>query len=138
MAHKLDKAVVLYFPPEQVGTDEGTHCSACMMFVRDHCTVVDGKIDGDNGVCGLYVFGTHLGPDMHGMIPKEIAGYITNAPSHCGNCKNYRGDENSGSCKVVEGEVEYHGCCNAWEEAQHRDDDNPYDIENRTMERNRK
>lgn len=126
---KLKKAVVLYYPAKQVGTKEGTSCGACMMFFGGgKCTVVEGKIDGDNGVCGLYVFGEHMGPTMEGMTPKSVVGYITNAPTHCGNCENYNGGEdNSGSCKIVEGNVEALGCCNAWEAGKSdSEDSNPY------------
>lgn len=111
---KLDKPIVLYFPAKQVGSNEGTHCGICMMFVKDHCTTVDGKIDGEKGTCGLYVFGKHVGPDGHGTIPQAVAGYITNAPTHCGNCKEYRGDAAKGSCEIVDGVVAFLGCCNAW------------------------
>ncbi len=127
MNAKLDKQVVLYFPKEEIGTQEGSHCGACMMFVRDHCTVVKGTVKAKTGVCGLYVHGEHMGPDMRGMMPKNVAGYIDgtdsdglggkggNAPTHCENCRFYMGGENStGDCQKVEGPVEALGCCNAW------------------------
>jgi len=129
---KLDKAVVLYYPSKQVGTNEGTHCGKCMMFVRDHCTVVEGKIDGEDGTCGLYVFGKHMGPDMHGETPKSVVGYETSGPTHCGNCVNYQGDEYSGPCRIVEGTVEYLGCCNGWKEGKaNAESIDPYVKENR-------
>lgn len=124
---KLDKAVVLYFPPKEIGTEKGAHCGACMMFVKNHCTVVQGSINGENGVCGLYVHGEHMGPDMKGMMPKEVAGYIDGtssdgsggtggkAPTHCGNCRYFH----AGECDKVEGEVEEKGCCNAWDSADY-------------------
>jgi len=124
---KLDPAIVLYFPASEIGEEDGARCGACMMYVAargpniGRCTVVEGAIRGDTGVCGLYVHGKHSGPEMKGMISKEIAGYIENGPTHCGNCEYYGGvpdsggDDESGPCEKVSGTVEFHGCCNYWE-----------------------
>ena len=114
---KLEKEVVLYFPPGLIGNDEGACCGHCMMFIENgRCTSVAGAIDADKGVCGLYVHGSPRGAGYSGEIPKDVAGYTENGPTHCGSCRFYGwGDQEKGSCEVVEGTVEYHGCCNAWE-----------------------
>lgn len=120
MTLKLEKAVVLYFTAEEIGSPEGARCGKCMMFVSGgFCTIVQGKIDGTHGVCGLYVNGPmeheEEAADM-AMTPKLVAGYIENGPTHCGNCEYYGGwEKKQGPCEKVRGTVEYHGCCNAWE-----------------------
>lgn len=118
MAHKLDKTVVLYYRPKDVGESEGSRCGKCMMYSERECTVVKGEIEPKHGVCGLYVHGEHMGPMMKGMTPKEIVGYVENGPTHCGNCKNF----DDGECRIVEGKVEFEGCCNAWEELEEERD----------------
>lgn len=119
-AEKLSKQVVLYFPAKVIVEKSGAHCGKCMMFFKDRgegrCTVVEGKIDGPNGVCGLYVHGKHSGPTMDGMIDKSVVGYIEDGPpTQCGNCEYYVGGPTIGICKKVEGRIEFYGCCNAWE-----------------------
>jgi hypothetical protein len=116
MSDKLSKSVVLYFPPALIGQNEGARCGKCIMFVRTgHCTAVAGSIDGEHGVCGLYVHGRTSGSDVQGMIPKHAAGYTEEGPTHCGNCEYYGGGiKPDGPCRKVEGEVAYNGCCNFW------------------------
>ncbi len=138
---RLDPAVVLYFSPDAIGEKEGACCGHCMMFVpstslgdtelcrsvgkpdgKGHCTVVEGEIDSPHGICGLYVHGepAAAGPDMtlrqaqgQGMMPKEMAGYIEDGPTHCGNCEYF--DAAAEACEKVAGHIEAEGCCNAWE-----------------------
>lgn len=118
---KIDPAIVLYYPTKDIHQPEGAHCGKCMMYVSEegeklgHCTVVMGDIDPDRGVCGLYVHGKHSGPDMMGMTSKKVAGYVLEAPTHCGNCRHYEGDKKQGPCEIVQGKVEFRGCCNYWE-----------------------
>ena len=108
MGEKIDKVIVLYFNSQEVGTDKGTSCGACMLYGSQDCKIVDGVIDPIRGTCALYV---------NTKLPKFTAGYITNAPTHCGNCEYYNGNSQKGSCDVVKGTVDFHGCCNAWEKS---------------------
>jgi hypothetical protein len=124
---KLDKAIVLYFPEEELGSHVGAHCGDCWKFIGSEdgpgqCIEVDGAINPAHGVCGLYVNGRvfdGIEPNLPvpvAKISKEIAGYIEQGPTHCGNCEYYLGgDEMSGACRKVEGVVEFDGCCNHWE-----------------------
>lgn len=132
---KLAKPAVLYFPAKDIGEKGGAHCGACMMFFKSkgegRCTVVEGKIDGSTGVCGLYVHGEHVGPTMEGTIDKSVVGYTEDGPpTQCGNCEYYVGGPKLGICKKVAGRIEFHGCCNAWEakESIELDDDDLDDL----------
>jgi hypothetical protein len=124
---KIDKAVVLYMPPKVLGSNVGAHCGDCWKFIgsesgHGRCIEVDGVINGPHGVCGLYVNGRvfdgikpHL-PEPVTKISKEIAGYIEQGPTHCGNCdEKLDGNAPRSLCKKVEGEIEFFGCCNRWE-----------------------
>ncbi len=114
---KIAKNVVLYMRAKDIGPAKGAACSGCMMFIKDgRCTSVAGEIDGEKGVCGLYVQGESQRDGKSGVLPQAIASYALVAPTHCGNCKFYGGGQSKeGQCKIVEGMVEFHGCCNAWE-----------------------
>lgn len=116
-AKKLNKAVVLYYLPKDIGERGGARCGACMMYTPSgNCTAVSVWPNPSRGVCGLYVHGKHMGPDMKGTISTTIAGYVDNGPTHCGNCQYYGGgNSTAGPCEKVAGTVEYHACCNAWE-----------------------
>jgi hypothetical protein len=126
-SNKLDKAIVLYFDEESLGSKVGAHCGDCWKFIGSEsshgkCIEVAGPINGPHGVCGLYVNGRvfdgikpNLPVDVD-QISKETAGYVEEGPTHCGNCEYYRGSENgNGPCMKVAGTVEYFGCCNHWE-----------------------
>ena len=115
---KLCKAVVLYFDPGQIGSAGGAACNKCLMYVpeavtKGHCTTVEGSIDGPKGICGLYVFGKHIGPDMRGKLPKAAVGYAEEGPTHCASCEYFLASFNA--CKKVDGYIEAQGCCNGWE-----------------------
>jgi hypothetical protein len=126
-AGKLDKAIVLYFPATVLGSNVGAHCGDCWKYVgtesgTGECIEVAGEINPAHGVCGLYVNGRVFDgvkpelPTPVVQISKTIAGYVEEAPTHCGNCEYYRGTEDgSGPCKKVAGVVEFLGCCNHWE-----------------------
>jgi hypothetical protein len=124
---KLDKAIVLYFSDAALGSHVGAHCGDCWKFIggegkEGKCIEVDGGINPAHGVCGLYVNGRVFDeakpklPVPVVRISKQIAGYIEEGPTHCGNCEYYKGSEDgSGPCEKVEGTVEFFGCCNHWE-----------------------
>jgi hypothetical protein len=124
---KLDKAIVLYFNEEALGSKVGAHCGDCWKFVGSEsgegtCIEVAGAINPAHGVCGLYVNGRVFDgvkpalPTPVVQISKTIAGYVEQGPTHCGNCEYYEGTEDgSGPCKKVAGTVEFFGCCNHWE-----------------------
>lgn len=109
---KLPQYKVLYFQAGDIGTKEGAHCNECQFYKgkpkMGECQVVEGSINGEVGICGLYVL-------KGKKLDKESASYSNGGPTHCGNCKFYEGNKISGDCKVVEGPVEFLGCCNGWE-----------------------
>jgi hypothetical protein len=125
---KLDKAVVLYMPASVLGAKVGAHCGDCWKFFGNEggtgsCIEVAGPINPARGVCGLYVGGRVFDgrkpnlPVPVVQVSKEIAGYVEQGPTHCGNCDEKLGGESLRSeCKKVAGEIEYYGCCNRWEE----------------------
>jgi hypothetical protein len=130
---KLDKAVVLYFPAKVLGSNVGAHCGDCWKFIGSEigsgkCIEVAGAINPAHGVCGLYVNGRVFDrvkpnipkPAVDGkpiaQLSKEVAGYVEEGPTHCGNCdEKLGGDSAVSECKKVEGQIEFDGCCNRWE-----------------------
>ena len=112
----IPKSVALYYPPPLIGEQPGARCGRCLMFNEEgRCAAVEGSINADTGVCGLYVHGDPEGSNF-GLIGKDVAGYVENGPTHCGNCQYYGGGESlSGSCEKIEGQVDFYGCCNSWE-----------------------
>jgi hypothetical protein len=119
---KLDQAIVLYMTAAEIGKSKGAHCDDCRMFIgKDHaigkCGAVEGPINGETGVCGLYVFGEPNQLTKSGTLSKETAGYIDNGPTHCASCEYFQG---VGSCEKVQStpsQIEDGGCCNHWEAA---------------------
>jgi len=132
---KLDKAVVLYMGDEVLGSHVGAHCGDCWKFVGSEsgtgkCIEVDGPINPAHGVCGLYVNGRVFDgikpklPEPVHRISKEIAGYVEQGPTHCGNCdEKLGGDALTSLCKKVEGTIEFFGCCNRWEPKEEKSTD---------------
>lgn len=124
MAHaKLQKPVVLYMPASVNKIPRGGFgCGVCMMGLSDtkECTILDpAKIDLEYGVCGLFVPGKNLKREDHPpmeIVSKKIAGYSEAGPTYCGSCRFFddRGAD-SNICDVVEGQIDYFGCCNHWE-----------------------
>ena len=126
---KLDKAVVLYMSAKVLGSHVGAHCGDCWKFIGSEnasgeCIEVAGEINGPHGVCGLYVNGRVFDgtkpnlPEAVVQITKEVAGYVENGPTHCGNCEYMMNNtESTSPCRKVAGEIEYFGCCNQWEPA---------------------
>jgi hypothetical protein len=106
----IDKATALYYNPESIGSDDGARCGICR-FYQDHtCKIVEGSINPDTGICGLYV---------KEPISKKEAGYAENGPTHCFSCeymivKKLFGESR---CGKVEGMIEGRGCCNLWEKS---------------------
>jgi hypothetical protein len=129
---KIDKAVVLYMSAKVLGSHVGAHCGDCWKFVGEEkgpgeCIEVAGPINPAHGVCGLYVNGRVFDgikpklPRSVTQISKEVAGYVEEGPTHCGNCdEKLGGDSPVSECKKVEGDIEYFGCCNRWEELKHK------------------
>lgn len=125
---KLEKAVVLYMPGKVIGSNVGAHCGDCWKFVGMEagpgvCIEVEGKIQPAHGVCGLYCNGRVFDgvapklPKPVKKVSKAIAGYVEEGPTHCGGCEYYQGGAKPVStCEKVEGDIEYNGCCNQWEE----------------------
>ena len=132
MAHKLKKPTTLYMPPELINKagsaslagSKGAACGGCMMFLSDisACSILSPeKVSAKRGVCGLFVGGKPATSKDHKpmkLVPSDVAGYYegVGAPTHCGNCKNFRSmkGEAVGMCAVVAGSVHEDGCCNAW------------------------
>lgn len=121
----LDKAAVLYFEPESIGSPDGARCEICWKFnpIEKTCLEVDGPINAHRGVCGLYLNGDPIGHKVSmGLWParkvqKSEAGYSEKAPTHCGNCSEMilRVVYGTGPCKKVKGLVDGRGCCSLWE-----------------------
>jgi hypothetical protein len=119
----LEKSAALYFSPESVGADEGTHCGICWKFNPKEklCLEVRGSINGQIGTCGLYVHGEPWGDKINAVIrqvSKAEAGYVELGKTHCANCDEMLIPRLFGEsrCAKVQGMVEGRGCCSAaWE-----------------------
>lgn len=124
---KLPQGVVVYLKPEQIANKSGAHCGACFFFHRptSECFLTSpAHCNAEHGVCDFYLGGNlwkqiekKANPIPQKLVPKEMAGYIENGPTHCANCEYFGGDEYPGECAKVQGKVEGLGCCNAWEPA---------------------
>lgn len=120
----IPKPVVLYMDKNLIDAsgegDAGASCGKCMMYLSDtsECSILDpSEVDGDIGVCGLFVGGPSTTSKEHGpmkLVPAKVAGYTERGPTMCGNCRNFLRPRR---CRVVEGEVEAGGCCNGWSAA---------------------
>lgn len=114
-AHKLDKAIVLYFGPDSIGRPDGARCGACWKFIKTGaCCEVSGTIVAEK-VCGLYVHGTPFAKDPNfpiTQVSQQEAGY-GRGDSKCQNCE-YMGDRTRtmSPCEEVQGLVAQKGCCN--------------------------
>lgn len=116
---KLLPQVVMYLNPEQVASPDGCRCGGCIFFDRHKAEcflTTPAACDAEHGVCGLYMGGpsflTNATPQNR--MPKEAAGYVTDAPTHCENCEYFL-HEGEGGCKNVGGHIYAKGCCNGWE-----------------------
>lgn len=117
----IPQAVVLYMGPELLDRGsshpKGAVCGKCMMFLADisACSILTpAGVSGPHGVCGLFVGGDTTSSSEHmpmKLVPKEVAGYSDDAPTRCGNCRNFLPRTR---CRVVEGTVHENGCCNGW------------------------
>lgn len=118
----IPQEVVLYMSPDvldQGGTNpRGAVCGKCMMFLNDieACVILrPPAVSGANGVCGLFIGGETTSSDRNPpqqLVPAEMAGYTDDAPTRCGNCRNFLPRTR---CRSVEGTVHEDGCCNGWE-----------------------
>jgi len=102
---------------DEIGSEAGAICGNCRLYFGDRegnggCTVVKGTINGPRGICGLYVNGTPAKTGKSGTLDPSTVGYELVGPTHCGSCKFF---DERGSCKIVEGQIEAGGCCNAWQ-----------------------
>lgn len=124
MAHKLKKSVVLYMPTKVIDAGgqpgRGARCGKCMMFISDlrKCTVVhkdgskDTTVNGQMGVCGIYIGGKSPTSRDHMPMPsvsRSIVGYQEEGPTSCGVCEYFHGPV---TCEKVGGIVQEGGCCN--------------------------
>jgi hypothetical protein len=123
----LAKSEALYFSPDSIASDDGARCGICWKFnEKDNlCMEVEGSIDANKGICGLYVNGTPAGGKFKTeitQVSKAEAGYALLGPTHCRNCDEMLVPKLYGEsrCKRVEGMVEGRGCCSLWE-AKHAD-----------------
>lgn len=119
----IEKPVVLYMDAALIdaATPEppGAACGKCALFIGDMsaCEILVPPQVSPTGVCGLYVGGqpTNSQADQPlGLVPAEVAGYIEEGPTMCGNCANFIKPVH---CRIVQGQVEAGGCCNAWKGA---------------------
>lgn len=120
MSDKLGKPIVLYMPAKLLNNPEGGFkCGVCMMGTSDtsECTILEpSNIDLEYGVCGLFVPGKNTTAKDHPpmeIVPKGVAGYSEDAPTYCGVCKHFIPKND---CKKVNGDIDYYGCCNHWEQ----------------------
>ncbi len=114
---KLDQAVVLYMDGSEIGRPEGARCADCKTFIKGgKCGIVAGKISGEKGVCGLYVFGTPGQISEPGTLPQEVAGYVEMGATHCGSCEYFGGANKCQKVKSEPKKIEAEGCCNAYEQ----------------------
>ena len=104
----LSKGEALYFYPDSIGSDEGARCGICRFYKNHSCEIVQGVIDPDVGICGLYVMDA---------VTKAEAGYVEIGPTHCRNCDEMLVPKLYGEsrCKKVEGMVEGRACCSLWQ-----------------------
>lgn len=119
---KWPKAAAGYLTADQVGTSEiGTKCSKCRDFIRStsECLItIDSKVSGERGTCTQFLKGQpydRAKPLL--LIPKEAVGYIEGdaVPTFCGRCEYYVGGHGyKGKCEIVEGSIDYGGCCNSY------------------------
>lgn len=123
---KLRPEAVMYLGPEQVNSDEGCRCGGCVFFdhAKAECHLTEPPpCDAAHGVCGLYLGGpstlTAVSPQHR--VPKQMAGYVTDAPTHCENCE-YFIQEGEGGCQKVGGHIYAKGCCSGWESGAGEDE----------------
>ena len=114
-----------------VNDKSNPRCGACNMYIEGRkCTMVKGDIDPEYGECIFWAYRRTkpiVGKEYEPMLTQEEAFYTEIPPvgdgehqggSECGICKHYLPsgeDPMVGECEMVEGEIEYHGCCIAWE-----------------------
>jgi len=101
------KPTALYFTPLSIGSDAGARCGICKFYSNKKCEIVEGSIDPDVGICGLYI---------NKPVTKAEAGYSEQGPTHCQSCEYMVLPKLFGEsrCGKVQGMVEGRGCCNLW------------------------
>lgn len=116
----LEKPVVLYMDAALIDAatpdPPGAACGKCALFLADvsACEVLAPPQVSPTGVCGLFVGGpptTSQADPPLGLVPAEVAGYVENGPTMCGNCAYFLKPIR---CRIVKGDVEAGGCCNHW------------------------
>src|SRR5262245_28873496 len=104
----LEKPVVLYMDRaiiDQASPDPpGACCAKCVFYAPEgsRCRILAIDHVEPMGVCCLFV---------GGLIPPEVAGYQDEGTTMCGNCTFFL---KPSRCRIVAGDVEAGGCCNAW------------------------
>ena len=113
-----------------VNDKSNPRCGACNMYIEGgKCSLVKGEIDPEYGECIFWAYRRTkpiVGKEHKPMLTQKEAFYeiippvgdgIHEGGSLCGICKHYlpsNADPMVGKCEMVEGEIEYHGCCIAW------------------------
>ena len=123
MASKISKTAAGYLSAKLIGTEQiGTKCSKCRDFIEktSECLITDdSKVSGPKGTCTQFLRGQpYYSAKPLRIIPKEVVGYIEGegVPTFCGQCKAYiEHGRMTGGCKMVEGSIDYGGCCNLYQ-----------------------
>jgi len=123
LASKISKAVAGYLSAKLIGTERiGTCCMKCRDFIEktSECLITDdSKVSGPKGTCTQFLRGQpYYAAKPMRIVPKEVVGYIEgdDVPTYCGRCEYYiEHGRLKGECKIVEGVIEYGGCCNGYE-----------------------
>ena len=121
---KLSKPAAGYLSARLIGTEggPGTKCSRCRDFIKStgECLILtDPQVSAEHGTCTQFLRGepyTRAKPLR--LVPKEVVGYIegNDVPTFCGRCEYYtEHGRYKGECKLVDGTIEYGGCCNFYE-----------------------
>ena len=119
----LEKPVVLYMDAALIDRatpdPPGAACGKCALFIADMsaCEILNPPEVSPTGVCGLFVGGPPTASQQDqplGLVPAEVAGYTDDGPTMCGTCVYFIRPMH---CRIVQGQVEAGGCCNAWRRA---------------------
>lgn len=119
-----------------VVSDQGVRCGACRFYNDKLCSLVQGNINGQDGVCAFFSHTnlTNIKPDSSDPpFTKDEAGYIeVTGGTRCGTCQFY----DDKKCDIVEGDIDpAWGCCVAWKGdiGNPTKDTNTFDIKNPSM-----
>lgn len=118
-----DEAMKDMVPMFVNGDQNSDHkCGTCSMRVEGDsplCTVVEGEINLNTGVCNYWSEGEASSkPDIHLVqMSKKNSGYVEfEGNINCSSCRAFNQDKKSGYCNLWLGVVDEGDCCMAWEE----------------------